>query len=326
MATPTEDHYDIVASAICEGDVVPFLGAGANFCGRDPDVPFQPKETLPSATALGTYLAERFPYPGPERELLRVAQYAATMLGTRKLNQVLHEIFDADFEPTPLHTFLAQLPTLLSGAPSAERPATFTRYQLIVTTNYDDTLERAFVAAGEPFDLISYKASDSKYQRRRGSFYHWPSGNDPRPIEDGNSYGDISLQTRTVILKVHGLVVRAPHQVGLESFVITEDHYIDYLAHASLPRLLPVQVLERLTNSNLLFLGYALKDWNLRVILQGIWSERDFDIPSWAVQIAPDGFDEEFWSNKDVKIFDADLADYVEQLDPRLRERAPSAA
>jgi hypothetical protein len=308
-----------------DGEVVPFLGAGVNFCGRPAAAPFTPGETLPSGAELAGYLAERFHYPTKEDDLLRIAQYGATMLGTLKLKQVLHEVFDGDFSPTPLHTFLAGLPSLLSGKPAAGRGEDFDAYPLIVTTNYDDTLERAFRDANEPFDLVSYRAADSRRQRGGGHFLHWPDGEDPRPIDDPNSYRDLSLKTRAVILKVHGLVVREEELARAESFVITEDHYIDYLSHASLPELLPVQIIECLTNFNLLFLGYALRDWNLRVVLQGIWAERDFDVPSWAVQLGPDEFDEEFWRDRDVTIYDAPLDVYVEKLSARLGELASAA-
>ena len=50
-----------------------------------------------------------------------------------------------------LHRFLARLPALLRerGAP----------HQLIVTTNYDLALERAFEEAGEELDIVAYVAT-----------------------------------------------------------------------------------------------------------------------------------------------------------------------
>ena len=50
-----------------------------------------------------------------------------------------------------LHRFFAALPPLLRerGAP----------HQLIVTTSYDLALERAFLDAGEEFDVVSYLAA-----------------------------------------------------------------------------------------------------------------------------------------------------------------------
>jgi SIR2-like domain len=321
MAEPSENHYSNVSAAIRDGDVVPFLGAGAGAGATVLAADGTTGASLPNAAELADRLARRYLYPGSDDELLRVAQYVATMRGYSRLKRTLHEIFDADFRPTRLHHFLAGLPRLLSGAPAAQRPDSFRDYQLIMTTNYDDTLERAFRAVDEPFDLVTYKAADAQYQRTRGEFLHWPLGEDPRPIGDPSDHHEaLSLEGRTVIVKIHGLVVRQQRWPECESFVITEDHYIDYLSHAGLSDLVPVQILGRLTNYPLLFLGYALKDWNLRVILHSIWRERSSDVPSWAVQLEPDEFDELFWDARGIKIFDSDLDHYAEALAERLTE------
>lgn len=296
---------------------MPFLGAGASNSG----IPFSPRATLPQGSDLAAYLSQMFLYPKAGDDLLRVAQYVATMHGYRDLNETLHELFDADFTPTSLHVFLAGLPTLLSGSPAAERSPDFTKYQVIVTTNYDDTLERAFRAVDEPYDLITYKAGDAK-RRQPGMFLHWPLGRSPRPVEmdEGGYCHDLALDERTLIMKMHGVVARKGQGPECESFVITEDHYIDYLASAGLSKLVPVQVFDRLVNSRLLFVGYALKDWNLRVILQSIWMERAFDVPAWALQLEPDDFDEEFWRDRGISIFDIPIDTYVEKLGKRLQE------
>ena len=52
-----------------------------------------------------------------------------------------------------MHLFLARAAPLLR-----ER----NQLQVILTTNYDDLLERAFEQAGEEYDLITYIASSPK--------------------------------------------------------------------------------------------------------------------------------------------------------------------
>ena len=90
-------------------------------------------------------------------------------LGSGPLYDKLHELFDADYPPSRLHELLASLPRRLG---LAERR----RYQLIMTTNYDDALERAFRAAGEAFDLVWYVAETED----RGKFLHLPPDGEPR--------------------------------------------------------------------------------------------------------------------------------------------------
>ena len=58
---------------------------------------------------------------------------------------------------------------------------------MILTTNYDDALERAFEQAGEPYDLVTYIASEPK--EHRGRFMHWaPASRPPPVIESANDY------------------------------------------------------------------------------------------------------------------------------------------
>ncbi len=71
-----------------------------------------------------------------------------------------------------------------------------------------------------------------------------------------------------------------------DSFVITEDHYIDYLTRTDISNLLPVTLAAKLRKSHFLFLGYSLRDWNLRVILHRIWGEQKLTYKSWAIQVS----------------------------------------
>ena len=81
---------------------------------------------------------------------------------------------------------------------------------------------------------------------------------------------DLSLDDRSVILKIHGAVDRSSPDGEDDSFVITEDHYIDYLTRTDLANLVPITLAAKLRRSHFLFLGYSLRDWNLRVILHRI--------------------------------------------------------
>ena len=49
-----------------------------------------------------------------------------------------------------------------------------------------------------------------------------------------------------------------------ESFVVSEDDYINYLVNAEMGAVIPVTLAARLQRSHFLFLGYTPRDWNLR--------------------------------------------------------------
>jgi len=166
-------------------------------------------------------LAARFRYPRTESpELPRVSQYAAALGGYGPLYDELRALVTADDAPTTVHTFFASLPPLLreAGAP----------HQLLVTTSYGRALERAFHAAGEQFDVVSYIASG----RSRGSFRHTAPDGTSRVIDVPNTYAtELSLAQRTVILKMRGQVDPSDDSTR-DGFVVTEDDYIDYLGRA----------------------------------------------------------------------------------------------
>jgi DNA-binding SARP family transcriptional activator len=281
--SPSEDHYEEVRAALLSGRVVPVLGA--------------------DVADLSERLAEYFQYPRQgEPELTRICQYVAVMRGSGPLYDELHALLDADEQPTPVHRFLAALPTLLR-----ERGA---EHQLIVTTGYDLALERAFLEAGEEFDVVSYLATG----RNRGRFCHIAPDGAGTLIKVPNTYAaELSLARRTVILKLHGQVDRRPEREW-ESFVITEDDYIDYLARADLANVVPVGLAAKLRRSHLLFLGYTMRDWNLRVILSRLWEDDSLTYRSWSVRPDVEPLEREFWRRRGVDVLQLPLEEYVNGL------------
>lgn len=320
MATAVElrSHLRLVARGLLKGSVVPVLGAGANLCDRAADGKWAPGLDLPSGAELAVWLADEFECEvGDRTDLLRVSQYADVTSGSGPLYERLHALFDRDYSPTALHRFLAALPGRMAAA--GLRP----RYQLIVTTNYDDMLERALRDANEPFDIVRYIATG----RNAGRFVHDSSDAGPdgapgaRPghlITVPRRYGAVSSDVRTVVLKIHGAVDR--HDEEQDSYVITEDNYIHYLVNTTPNELIPVKLLDELLHSHFLFLGYALRDWNLRVIFARIWALRDLGWKAWAVQNHVDRLDERLWAKRDVELHELALSDYVGGLAARLDE------
>ena len=180
----------------------------------------------------------------------------------------------------------------------------------MLTTNYDDALERAFDEAGEPYDVVSYMA-DGEHS---GKFVHRAPGAAVVVVERPNEYRALRPDERVVILKMHGAVDRSETDAPWDSYVITEDHYIEYLARTDLANLVPVTLAAKLRRSHFLFLGYSMRDWNLRVILHRIWGEQKLKYKSWAVQRGPSELDREFWELRGVDVLDVPLDEYVAAL------------
>lgn len=317
MHPELESHLSIVSDPLAEGLIIPFLGAGVNLCGRPREAAWGKGKHLPSGWELTEHLARKFAYPdGEPKDLLRVTQYAWVTRGGAPLYRDLRAIFNDNYAPTDLHRFFARLPGTLRA--KGYSPSQW----VIVTTNYDDMLELAFREAGEPYDVVTYIADG----RDRGRFRHEPPGAPPVVIENPNTYTGLLIdpatgQPRTlwtVILKIHGAVDRSDPK--RDSYVITEDHYIDYLTQTSdVSGLLPVPLPARLRESHYLFLGYGLRDWNLRVILRRIWRDQSLSYASWAIDVRRQLLEERFWQERGVEIINASLEEYIAELGRRVQ-------
>jgi len=287
-AAPTDvDVEGEILRATLSGRVVPVLG-------------------LVGGAELARLLAGTFDVPADAAVAVgRVTQYVAAMQGLGPLHDELHALYSRPEEPGPMHRLLARLPALLRerGAP----------YQLIVTTAYDGGIERAFAEAGEELDVVTYAAGGPL----RGRFVHSPPGAEPRTIDIPNAYADLSLEQRTVLLRLRGAADPNPERAW-ESFVVTEDDHIDYPGPSELEGVIPVILTARLRRSHFLFLGYDLADWNLRLVINRLRGGRSAPYASWAVRAAPTALERSFWRRLDVHALDIDEDAFAHLLDGRL--------
>lgn len=309
-----DTHFRFVLKGIRDGRIVPFLGAGVNRCNRPSNTQWEVGQHLPDGTELSQYLGDNFDYPnGENNDLVRVSQYIAVMTGLGPLYEELRKVLDYDIPPTQVHRFLADLPSILREK-NHSCPC-----QLIVSTNYDDVLDRAFIDADEQFDIVSYIAEGEN----KGKFVHrFPDGSECI-IDKPNEYNELPIESisfkviRPIILKIHGAINRVDSEK--DSFVITEDHYIEYLTISDISKSMPPNLVSKLKKSNFLFMGYGLRDWNLRVILHRIWREQKLDYRSWAIQLNPEELDKKFWIMRGIEILDIQLEQYIDILSQKIR-------
>lgn len=322
------EHYRTVVRELLKGRVTPVLGVGASLYGRALSGSNDQAEAdlnnaqarpsswdgAPSADELAAYLAREFEIQEGPTDLLRVAQWIYALRGgSGGLYATLHEVFDRDFPRTRLHDALAQVPRRLREASRGKPP-------LIVTTNYDDLMERALEAEGEEYDLVVYMAEGEL----EGTFCERLRDGTLDPIRNPQSHLTVDPDKRTVILKLHGFVSR--REANDDSYVITEDHYIEYLTRTDLTKLLPAPVMARLLNCHLLFLGYSLRDWNLRAILHQLYQRRRTDNDWWAVRLSPDRLESKSWEKRKVEIIDMALEEYIPALEAVLIDKLHRSA
>ena len=116
-----------------------------------------------------------------------------------------------------------------------------------------------------------------------------------------------NLGKTNVIYKIHGSVRSDGDK--WDSFVITEEDYVRLLAR--MKQAVPKSFREYFEKRAFLFLGYGLKDWNLRVLLKEVCGQ---DIRSWAIMKDPTPFEAKLWGRRSVDIYDMSLEDFVARM------------
>jgi hypothetical protein len=305
-----------VARQLLRGKLTLLLGAGVNLCDRPADLE---RWTLgcgfyPSGAELAQHLAERIHFDGvDDRDLMEVATQLEFSADRGLLYEWLREVFDVDGAPTSVHRFIAETEARRLAGQIEKRE----RAPLIVTTNYDDALERAMKDAGAPFEVVAYIADGAA----RGRFRHMTPDADAIVIDRPDVDRGRDLGTHLTILKLHGTIDRASRsgrQVGDsgtsgDSFVITEPQYVDYLTTDVWDQI-PWELRARLLETNMLFVGYGLHDWNLLVVLNRIDALPHPRMKQWAIQLKPTRTDIGRWKHYQVECFDIDVSEFVREM------------
>lgn len=290
--------YGLIAEALMTGSVVPFLGPGANFGKRNPGEQWTSDSAFtPSLYELSHHLAKEIAFPSYNDigDLTKVASYFVDMVGSRALYERLHDIFDKDYEACAIHTYLSQIPHPL----------------LIVTANYDDLLEKAFKKAGRPYDVV-YTLTG---KRARGGTVAWWKHNADEPVQVSANEITIDLQKTNVIYKIRGTCIRSAGSAKWDSFVITDDDYLDCIVREANQLAVPASFMDYFSRRHFLFIGYELRDWDMRLVIEKLTQMQEFELPrSWAIQFRPSSVDVRRWEVRAINIYDAEINEFTSQL------------
>ena len=293
-----EPPYELIRDRMQRGRIIPFLGAGASLVGHPGETAWSsPKcDFLPKAWELAEYLDRRSGYPSNATpELTRVAQYFEGVAGRQGLDDELRDVFARRFQIGALHKYLAT-----------------SNCRLLVTTNYDCILEQAFEEKGRSYHHVVYRngAPTLFYQK-----YDAATGATSACAELVPNELVIPMDDTPVIYKMHGSA--DPLKAERDSYLITEDDYVQFLARMVANTAIPAIFAEPFKTSHLLFLGYGLQDWNLRVILHKIWQEWPSRRAAWAIQHKALPLEKEFWSRRQLTIYEKTIDQLLEQLDEK---------
>lgn len=306
--------YRIIWNHLKRGEVVPFLGAGASVSCRPPNTRWDEECVTfpPTGPELACCLAEDAAFPSRDphdrNDLAKVASFYLEEAADRtSLRSRLRGVFNREYQVSEVHNFLADLPIPL----------------LIVTTNYDDLIEEAFRRKCKQFHLVVHPTD---HKDLSASVLWWgPNATEPIPFHPSRL--PLSLSDTTIIYKMHGGVNRKTEK--WDSFVITEEDYVEFLARMTGQSAIPARFTLHFRKCRFLFLGYGLRDWNLRVMLKNLrvapseakamddelhkpMSEEG--LRSWAIQYRPSKLEQVLWRARKVNIYDMEINAFVAKM------------
>jgi len=280
----TDNEWQLIVKNIKREQCIPFLGAGAS-------LGFEKNAGLPTAGQLAQMLADECGYSGSDKtDFFRVSQYYVMARDPHDLQCVIRDKLSVPgVKPGIIHNVLASLP-----------------FRYILTTNFDDLMEKAFVNAE--------KFPNEEIYRVRGN----TSELKPATIKE------------PIVYKLHGSIKE------ISTMITTEDNVIDFLAAILMSEPpLPSEIKSLFTNSSILFIGYGLKDWNIRVMLRALresGNQSKSSRSSFAIQRCPDDNWEAteweqsvlYWrQNEHIRCFDVDAVEFMTELGKRYHQKEP---
>jgi hypothetical protein len=255
--------------------------------------------TVPLGDEFYQYLAEKFDVP-PVRDRSEVARYILDCFGSQALwDEYKSNLSISKIKPSLVYRFLATLPGFLRAA-GRDQAASI----LLLTTNYDITLEHTFEEVGEPFHLLYYLSSGED----EGLFAHRTPDGRERVLERPENIQQFR-EPGTIILKLDG-----GHVYGKkipESVLIARGDF-DRLA-GRLPNILPAAIRMGLRDRSLLFLGHGLHEPHIEALIRYAYSE-GLKREAWAVQKGAPYERVRYWAGCGLQIVDSDLQDFMLNL------------
>jgi hypothetical protein len=288
---------ETLVARIKKGECILFLGAGVHAPPSEGSKYKYPEESRP---LLGRKLVEKMAeacrfenqFPDEALDLQRVSLcYELTQgLGRYELVDFLSKHVQENKQPSPALEMLAALP-----------------FKIVITTNYDHLFEKAL----ERFNKDPYK------------FIY-----DPATPANGRT-PDLNTdptKERPMLFKMHGDLDKR------SSIVITDEDYINFvqrMAEKDEVHPVPQTIRFRMLRWPTLFIGYSLRDYNLRLLFRTLrWKVDPANFPeSYSIDKRPDGLVLKVWQDQRrfITFLVQDLWEFVPKLYEDVSGKAYSA-
>jgi hypothetical protein len=280
-----EPPYRLLADLLTRGRLVPFLGAGASLA-EDPE-----DDSLPTGRQLAQSLAKelgRDPEELGANSLLEAATLYEMVVGRAALQEKLRSLFLKGYTSGSIHRLLADISTPL----------------LVITTNYDTLIERAFFQAKKDFHLVVTPVGREEFTNK---LLWWKPGVE-RPLACRPNEVILPVGEESVVFKLHGSV--DPGDGEFDSFVISEDDYFDMAGRYFEGALMPAAVAAHLQRSHIAFLGYSLRDIHLRRVVR----KMRIGLKHFAIVRHLSELEALMWNVLAVEVYQMSIKDFVSEM------------
>jgi hypothetical protein len=268
QAAASAKELEQLVESIAAGKCILFLGAGVHYPPpAESGYAYSEKDRPPLGGAFSEHLASqtgfasRFPNESPGN-LQRVSQdYECRFQRAALVKEVKKAVY-TDKRPSPAVKALARL-----------------KFPVVITTNYDQ-LEKALEEVGkDPFVSI-FKKNETLEE----STDDYPHDEEPTP-------------ERPFVFKIHGDIDKP------DSLVITDEDYIQFVLRMSDKQdfhPVPETIRYYLKKWPTLFIGYSLKDYNLRLLFKTLrWKlDKAKFPPAYSVDPYPDALIVDVWHSQ----------------------------
>lgn len=233
-----EAAWKILLGTIRSGKCTPFLGAAVN------------RGIFPLAREIALKWAKEFGYPMDDCfDLMKVAQFLAVKAEMAPKDEMI------DFLNKRLQEKVKEDEGLKNFFKDPNEPLTLMAdlpIPIYITTNYDDLLVRALKNRNRvpQREVCQWNKHIKPAMEKKGK----------KSVFGGKSHF-VPSKEKPLVFHLHGF-----DEVP-ESLVIAEDDYFEFLVNLSKPpKMIPSTIDEAMANTSLIFIGYALADWNFRVL------------------------------------------------------------
>lgn len=274
-----------IATKVAAYECILFLGSAVHAPSpANSNYVYTSDKCPPIGNQLAELLAAKGNYPDKNKDnLQRVSQHYELLLERRALVDEIISHVKTGKEPSPVLRALAEL-----------------RFPLVITTNYDNLYERAIDAVNKRREIAKVRAAGQVVDEQ--AIERATQGQYDVVIYDRDKKKETVDCPRTLnperpyILKIHG------DTDDPASIVVTDEDYIHFIMRMSDTQPhhpIGPNVATHLSQNNILFIGYRLTDYNLRLLFKTLrWKKDVSEKPlSVAIDRDPDEVIKQVWES-----------------------------